>query len=502
MPEEMKKDLEKDFQTDQKLESTDPIFEHVTAEQFTERIVQEILKSGKSISEIFASLIKLKEYIKTRSDRLHEVLNAKVKADFETIRITLPRPFDEQKWTDLETMENEDLNKKVVLFNDIPTNLRECIPAFGSLQRTFDLDVRSSDFFSCNSDSYGLPPVNCRKILNPLLWARQEIEREIRKHNPNFQLEKIVTGLNFAPKEGHLEKMSITSFFLELTADNLDYTNSEDRMEFFDNLQLKFGTLKVDELTMVLPDILVAYSEELAERSMQVSYFIPYELFRMIFVCWRPEVVKLRLRTEACSSIEDAARIEWDDEEVFTSTTLYNSELFDRCEPVCLGLEKEFVDCKLIVEASASWLFDAEHNEKNVETAGRDFLALFPMNTIFLSRTIPLRNSGSMKCQIKKQIEFTINTFFFHSDEHHGRVLNYQMMFSNCGNVQLAMLKKCIPHVANGKKIGVNFDVEEETKELFSRYGGSQGQEKRSLYASCFDAQNQFILDLKFVLVP
>lgn len=261
---------------------------------------------------------------------------------------------------------------------------------------------------------------------------------------------------------------------------------------------MKFGTTKVDKLTMVLPDILMAYSEELVERVMPVSYFIPFELFRMMLLSWQPKVLNLRLRTEACSSIEDAARIEWDDEDVFTSTTLFNCPLFDRCEPVCLGDEEIILNCKLIVDCSGSRLFDPMFNEGNVYTAGRDFLVLFPMQTIILKRIVPLKVGSSVKVQLKKQIDYIVNTFFFNASEHQDRVVNYELTFTNSTDVQMSAVKRCIPQVANGRQIGVNLNVEQETRDLFTDHGNSCPG--RHMFASFFDSENQVIVDLKVVL--
>ena len=199
---------------------------------------------------------------------------------------------------------------------------------------------------------------------------------------------------------------------MEKTADNLDYSKSDNKDKFMSDLQMMFGTTKVDELTMVLPDILMAYSEELVERVMQVSYFIPFELFRLMFLYWQPKVLKLRLRSEACSSIEDAARIEWDDEDVFTSTTLFNCPLFDRCEPVSLGDESEILECSLIVETTGSRLFDPIYNEKNFDTVGRDFLILFPMHTILIKKTVTLKSGASVVGSYRFVFDSSLKNFY------------------------------------------------------------------------------------------
>lgn len=264
---------------------------------------------------------------------------------------------------------------------------------------------------------------------------------------------------------------------------------------------------------MVLPDMLIAYSEDLIEKMLQISYFIPFELLRLMFLCWRPQVVNLRLRTEACSSFEDAARIEWDDEEVFTSTTLYNSEMFERCDPMSIGKEKEIINCKLIVDATEGRLFDPLHNETNINTAGRDFLILFPMATVLLKRTVTLKTECSVVtfpmmlqsnivplqiAQLKQQFEFIVNTLFFNAEEHRDRVVNYQLTLLNVGSLEVPAIKKNFPKKANGRKIGVSFELEPETAKLFNELGGSVAGKKT--FANFFDAEHNFIVDLMVVL--
>lgn len=493
------KQLEQDFEGVKALDSENSIFEEVTREEFETYILDPLLRSERNFGEFLNKLIEWREYLKPRSIRLYEDFHSKIKSNFENICITLARPFNESAWQELETLSEIDLNKTAILINGISTTTMSVVSSFKVLLNEFDVKVTNAQIFPFDVDSFGLPPINCKKIWNPLLWLRLEIEKAIKEngHHHETSINRVVTSLNLAPKEGHYEKLAVTSFFLEKTADNLDYSKSSDREQFMKELQSMFGTTKVDELTMVLPDILMAYSEELMERVMQVSYFIPHELFRLMFLCWQPKVLKLRLRSEACSSIEDAARIEWDDEDVFTSTTLFNCPLFERCEPICLGNEKEILGCSLIVDTNGSRLFDPIHNEKNFDTVGRDFLLIFPMQSLLIKRTVVLKSGASVKTQLKQQLDFIVNTFFYNAEEHQERAINYELTFENSKEVQLSVIKKCIPTTVNGSKIGCNFNVEQETKNFFTKFGNFPVG--RHSFASFFDAPNQVIVDLKVV---
>lgn len=492
--------IKTDFNGEKVLTKNDVVFAEVSVDQLKKHITDPLFQGVDSFVDVLSRLIQWREYLRQRCASLFEDFDCRVRTKFERLRITLECPFDESKWQELETVEL-DLNKIPILINGIRTSTTTVLSSLDVLIRDLNVNVRSANIFPFEEDSFGLPPINCKKIWNPLLWMRIEIEKKIKQ---NFEydmppINQLVTSLNLAPREGHLEKLAITSFFLEKTADNLNYSRSDDKDQFQSTLKAMFGTTKVNELTMVLPDILMAYSEELMERVMQVSYFIPFELFRLMFLCWQPKILNLRLRSEACTSIEDAARIEWDDEEVFTSTTLFNCPLFDRCEPISLGDEPEILDCKMIVEATGSRLFDPIYNEKNFDTAGRDFLRIFPMQTILIKRTVIIKIGASVKTQLKHQIEYIVNTFFCNAEDHKKRAVNFELTLINAGEIQISLVKKCIPQTANKRKIGVNCHVEQETKDLFNAFGNSR--EGKHLYVSFFDPDNQFIVDLKVSLL-
>lgn len=491
--------IETDFNGERSLPKDDPMFQEVNADDLKKQILDPILQSGENFGDVLAKLIQWKEYFRERCENLFTVFDSHIRTEFKRLRITLERPFDESKWQELETLET-DLNKLPIYINGIKTSTATINPSLDILMKDLGVIVKSAQIFPFDEDSFGLPPINCKKIWNPLIWMRIEIEKKIKQNTEHDlpPLNQLVTSLNLAPKEGHFEKLAVTAFFLEKTADNLDYSNSENKDQFIKDLQSKFGTTKVNELTMVLPDILMAYSEELMERVMQVSYFIPFELFRLMFLCWQPKTLKLRLRSEACSSLDDAARIEWDDEEVFTSTTLFNCPLFDRCEPVCLGDEPDIRSCKMIVEATGSRLFNPVYNEKNFDTAGRDFLTIFPMETILLKRTVTLKSGASVKTQLKQQIEYIANTFFCNAEEHKNRAIHFELKFENAGEVQMSLVRKCIPQTANKRKICSNFNVEQDTKDLFNEFGNSS--EGKHLFVTLFDPDNQVIIDLKILL--
>ncbi|PIC34077.1 hypothetical protein B9Z55_013839 [Caenorhabditis nigoni] len=492
--------LEEDFNAEQLISKDDIIFGEINAIDLGKQIIHPLLKSGQNFGDVLRKLISWKNYLRERSDSLFEEFNTILQSQFESLRVTLMEPFNESLWQELETIET-DLNKMPIQLNGIPTSTISIISSLDLLMKDLEVNVKNAEIFPFDEDSFGLPPVNCKKIWNPLIWMRIEIEKKI-KNNGQYDvptINQLVTSLNLAPKVGHFEKLAVTSFFLEKTADNLDYSNSDDKQRFMQDLKAMFGSTTVDELTMVLPDILMAYSEELMERVMQVSYFIPFELLRLMFTCWQPKVLKLRLRSEACSSIDDAARIEWDDEDVFTSTTLFNCPLFDRCEPVCLGEVPVIRDCKLIADATGSRLFDPIHNEKNFDTAGRDFLVLFPMHTILIKRTVQLKIGSSVKTQLKQQIDHIVNMFFCNAEEHKNRVINFELVFENAGEVQMSVVRKNIPQTANKRKIGVNYNFEQETKDLFDTFGSKR--EGKHLYVSFFDSENQVIIDLKIVLL-
>ncbi|EFO93931.1 hypothetical protein CRE_12719 [Caenorhabditis remanei] len=494
------KKIEVDFSGEKSLINGADVFEEIDVQELESKILHPLLKSGASFEAVLSRIIEWKGYLQPRSQCLYSELDSKIKEEFEHIRVTLPQPFDEYQWQELVTITEIDLNKTPISINGIPTSTITICNSLRILLKDLNVNVRSVEVFPFEVDSFGLPPINCKKIWNPLIWLRLEIEKKIKEFCQNDLpiINQLVTSLDLAPKEGYFEKLAVTSFFLEKTADNLDYSKSGNKDKFMSDLQMMFGTTKVDELTMVLPDILMAYSEELVERVMQVSYFIPFELFRLMFLCWQPKVLRLRLRSEACFSIEDAARIEWDDEDVFTSTTLFNCPLFDRCEPVSLGDESEILECSLIVETTGSRLFDPIYNEKNFDTVGRDFLILFPMHTILIKKTVTLKSGASVKTQLKQQIDFIVNTFFCNAEEHQERVVHYELVFANSREVQMSVVRKCIPQTANKRKIGVNYNVEQDTKSLFNKYGSSQ--EGKYLFVSFFDSENQVIVDVKIIL--
>uniref|UniRef100_A0A1I7V0K6 FTH domain-containing protein n=1 Tax=Caenorhabditis tropicalis TaxID=1561998 RepID=A0A1I7V0K6_9PELO len=494
----LQKLLEEDLEGESKLMNGNAVFEEITTQQIKNK-VSDILNNGTTLGEVLRKLIIWRDYLKIRSEPLNEAFQSEVISVFTTICIRLARPFNELLWQELENLDT-DLNKIQILINGIPTNTLTVIPTLKQLLKEFEVKISSAQVFPFDLDSFGIPPINCKKIWNPLIWLRLEIEKLIEKSDAHDEphINQVITSLNQAPKEGYFSKLAIASFFLEKTADNLDYSKHENKEKFLDNLKLLFGTTKVQELTMVLPDILVVYSEELVERVMQVSYFIPYELFRLMLLCWQPKVLKLRLRSEACCSFEDAARIEWDEEDIFSSTTLFNCPLFDRCKPICLGSEEDICKCKLIVDATGSRLFDPIFNEKNYDTAGRDFLVIFPMRTILIKRTIPLKTGSSVKTQIKQQLDYIVNTVFCNAQEHQERAVNFELTFLNAKEVRMSVVRKCVPQTMNGKKIGISFEAEQETKNLFMEFGNST--EGRNLFVNFFDDQNQVLVDLKIIL--
>ncbi|CAI2351570.1 unnamed protein product [Caenorhabditis sp. 36 PRJEB53466] len=473
------KKMEIDFKGEKTLEKNDKTFEEVTNEQLNEKIVDHILQSGQKLNEVLDTLIQLKDYLQARSDRLFEAFDAKIKQEFEDIRITLPQPFDETRWQELETMNDEDLNEKDLLFNGIPASAIMIVNVLETLLKELNVHVNHVDVFPFEIDSY-------------------EIEAKMNKFCTQRSLKPVnllATSLEHTPKAGMLDTLMIPSFFLEYTADKLDYTKKENKEEFLEKLKAKFGSLKVTELKMVLPDILIAYTTELVDRMMQVSYFIPHELLRLMFLCWNPEIVYIRLRSEACSSIEDAARIEWDEEEVFTSTTLFNSELYTRCEPVPLGNELEIVDCAVIIDATGSRLFDPIHNAKNVKTAGRDLLITFSNKIVLVKRIVPFKNGASINAQLKQQLEFVANTFFSNASEHPLRTVHHHLTFTNSGETKLIVVKKFITKMASAMKLGITFNIEQTVKAMFNHYGDSRPSS--DLLVRLFDQVNHFQLDMK-----
>lgn len=113
----------------------------------------------------------------------------------------------------LKTLTEEDLNKREILLNGIPFTTFSLVASLDLLLTGLCVNIKHVEVFPFDIDSYGLPPINCKKILNPLIWMRMEIESKIRKHcqPEGSPINQIATSLKNAPKEGTLKKLAIPS---------------------------------------------------------------------------------------------------------------------------------------------------------------------------------------------------------------------------------------------------------------------------------------------------
>ncbi|CAB3405690.1 unnamed protein product [Caenorhabditis bovis] len=373
---------------------------------------------------------------------------------FKNVVISRYTPLDERKWQHPAFFHRRS-HKPDVVINSCRMDWDQLEKFLKFLNTAFGVEIQTIKFFPINRDTFASPP---RTLFN---FHQFCIERPTYNGakilcNPKNRVQDLLYDLNE-------EEVTISSWFLEETANNWTYVDPE----YMNRVKKLLKPIKPKVVNAILTDCVLIRDMDLLSHDIIVPNMQPLEIFEVVLQELKPKVLNVKLRTEFASSLDEGIRMDWDDQNFFRTFILYNSEDFSiPVNPSMKGVE----DIVLIVDTTGTHSWNTTTNESGFNFVFRDLLSLFPMKKVLIGRAIYIPESTGLVEAFQNEIDGCMESISRASEVINNRPIFVKMFF--CRNIELITIpsnrhvKQSVPRYSSHQ---IEFD-NEAAKNFFNEY--------------------------------